>query len=136
MNHLIVYLSFNGNCQEAMTFYQHCLGGELTFQKVGDASVSYDLPSGMKDFILEAVLSNENIVIAGTDLIDDPLCQGNAVSILLECNTRKEIEYYYGKLSHAGKQIHPIHEGFLGGYSGMLTDRYGFHWLLRCRSSN
>lgn len=132
MNQPIVYLSFNGNCKEAMTFYQSCLGGELTFQTVGNGS-NYDFPAGMKDYILEAVLSNKGLVIMGTDLTDGALCQGNAVSLLLECHTKKEMTDCYKKLSEAGKPTHRIVEGFFGGFYGMLTDRYGFNWLLRCR---
>jgi PhnB protein len=31
------YLIFNGNCREAMTFYQSCLGGELNVMTFGEA---------------------------------------------------------------------------------------------------
>jgi PhnB protein len=134
VNQLTTYLSFNGNCREAMTFYQHCLGGELFVQTVGKSPDAADLPPNMLSYILEAVLWNETMVLMGTDLIDEPLCRGNSVSILLECNTIKEMEDYYEKLSKEGKQRHPILEGCSGGVYGMLTDRYGFHWLLRCRS--
>ena len=30
------FLLFDGNCAEAMTFYQKCLGGELNLTKLGD----------------------------------------------------------------------------------------------------
>lgn len=30
------FLLFDGNCAEAMGFYQACLGGELTLTTVGD----------------------------------------------------------------------------------------------------
>ena len=34
MLNLTPFLLFNGNCAEAMTFYQSCLGGDLTLQNV------------------------------------------------------------------------------------------------------
>jgi PhnB protein len=40
MTQINSYLTFNGNCQEAMIFYQKCLGGELTFQTVGESPLS------------------------------------------------------------------------------------------------
>lgn len=119
-----------------MTFYQNCLGGELLVQTVRESPQAADLPPEIQSCVLEAVLRNATMVLMGTDLIDGTLCRGNSISILLECNTNKEMEDYYEKLSKEGMQTHPVVEGFFGRLSGMLTDRYGFHWLLRCRSSN
>jgi uncharacterized glyoxalase superfamily protein PhnB len=34
---LMPFLLFDGNCAQAMTFYQGCLGGELTITKVCDS---------------------------------------------------------------------------------------------------
>jgi PhnB protein len=33
------FLLFDGNCAEAMIFYQKCIGGELTLTKLGDTSM-------------------------------------------------------------------------------------------------
>ena len=134
MNQLSTYLSFNGNCREAMTFYQYCLGGELLVQTVGESPQAADMPSAMRSCVLEAVLKNETMVLIGTDLVDGLLCRGNSISILLECHTNQEMEDYYKRLSEEGKQTHPVLEGFFGRLYGMLTDRYGFQWVLRCGS--
>jgi PhnB protein len=34
MTQIHAYLSFNGNCREAMTFYRDCIGGELMLQPI------------------------------------------------------------------------------------------------------
>jgi PhnB protein len=41
------YLTFSGNCREAMTFYKECLGGELAFQTVGESPLSDQMPKQM-----------------------------------------------------------------------------------------
>jgi len=46
------YLTFNGNCREAMNFYKKCLGGELTFQTIGDSPLSEKMNSKMQNAIL------------------------------------------------------------------------------------
>ena len=51
------YLTFNGNCREAMNFYQRCLGGELAFQTVGESPLSDHMPAQMKDCILHSTLT-------------------------------------------------------------------------------
>ncbi len=43
------YLTFNGNCREAMTFYSDCLEGELTFQTIGESPLSNNMPQKMKN---------------------------------------------------------------------------------------
>ena len=44
MTQAIAYLSFDGNCAEAMAFYKSCLGGDLTITTVGDTPMKEQLP--------------------------------------------------------------------------------------------
>lgn len=131
MTQLISYLTFNGNCREAMRFYQECLGGELHFQTVGEAPMSEELPECMKAYILHASLQRSDWVLMGTDMVGDQgLIRGNAVSILIECNSEKEMRNYYEMLSAGGQSTYPIEQTFWGAWFGGLTDKYGNHWWL------
>ncbi len=56
MTQINSYLTFNGNCREAMNFYKSCLGGELHFQTIGDSPLSEGMPAAMKACILKATL--------------------------------------------------------------------------------
>lgn len=133
MSQLVTYLVFNGNCREAMAFYQFCLGGELRIQTVGDAPGAEGFPPAIKNFILQASLRKENMVLMGTDMAEENgLTQGNAISILLECDSEEEINTYYQRLASAGRPTHPIEETFWGALFGGLTDRYGKQWLFHC----
>ena len=38
------YLTFSGNCREAMNFYVTCLGGELVFQTIGESPLANKMP--------------------------------------------------------------------------------------------
>ena len=44
MLHCTPFLLFDGNCAEAMTFYQKCLGGDLTLTKLGDTPMKATCP--------------------------------------------------------------------------------------------
>ena len=132
MGQLITYLSFNGNCREAMEFYQQCLGGELHFQELWDSPSTADLPPFMKDHIVQAFLRNDSILLMGTDLTEEKLCKGNSVSILLNCNDEIMIKAYYQNLSTGGQPTHPLQETYWGEIFGGLTDRYGTQWLFHC----
>ena len=125
------YLTFNGNCREAMTFYKKCLGGELSFQTIGESPLSETMPVKMKKCILQAVLRNGDLVLIGTDMVSEQgLLKGSAVSLLLACSTEKEIRECYERLSQDGEQTHPLKNTFSNALFGMVTDKYGNTWIL------
>lgn len=128
---LNTYLTFSGNCREAMTFYQKCLGGELTFQTVGESPMAGRLPVQMKACILHSTLIKPGLVLMGSDMVsEDGLLKGNSVSMMLHCYTEDETRSLYEKLSEGGKQTNRLEHTYWGALFGNLTDRYGHHWLL------
>jgi PhnB protein len=131
MTQINSYLTFNGNCREAMTFYRDCLGGELNFQTVGESPLSDKMPTQMKDCILHATLTNDGLILMGSDMVNEKgLVKGNAVSLSLNCSSEEEIKSCYIKLSNAGLQNHPLEDSFWGALFGDLTDKFGNHWIL------
>jgi PhnB protein len=125
------YLTFNGNCREAMTFYQKCLGGELSFQTIGESPLSEKMPAKMKSCVLHSVLTNKDLVLMGSDMVSETgLIKGNAVSLTLNCISEKQIRSCYKKLCAGGTATHPLEDSFWGALFGGLTDKYGNSWLL------
>lgn len=128
---LYPYLTFSGNCREAMTFYKACLGGKLTFQTVGESPLATKMPKKMKNSILHATLTREKLVLMGTDMVEEQgLKKGNAVSLSLQCNSEEEIKQCYAKLAAGGRASYPPENNFWGAFSGSLTDKFGIHWWL------
>ena len=131
------YLTFNGNCREAMSFYQDCLGGDLVLQTIGDSPLSKKMPKKMKNCILHATLKKETFVLHGSDIVPHTgLIKGNAVSFALDCSGEEELKRIYSKLSTNSKINHPIQNTFWGALFGGLTDKYGHHWLLNYNKEN
>jgi PhnB protein len=131
MAKIISYLTFNGNCREAMMFYKKCLGGTLTFQTVGESPLSGKMPKRMKDCILHATLKKGSLLLMGSDMVsEEGLRKGNSVSLSLTCSSEDEINNYYTKLSKGGSANHPLEDNFWGATFGDLTDKFGNHWLL------
>lgn len=131
MTQINSYLTFNGNCREAMTFYRECLGGELTFQTVGESPLSGKMPEKMKDCILHATLTKDSWVLLASDMVSDKgLIKGNSISLSLNCSSEEEIRSYYTKLSAGGTANHPLENSFWGALFGDLTDKYDNHWIL------
>jgi PhnB protein len=131
------YLTFKGNCREAMTFYQNCLGGDLHFQTIGESPVAQKMPPAMRDSILHATLTREGLILLASDMVaEEGLKVGNAVSLMLDCDSEEEINDCYERLSSGGQKTHPLEFSFWGAFFGDLTDKYGNHWLLHYQSPN
>jgi PhnB protein len=131
MPHINSYLTFNGNCRDAMTFYQRCLGGKLIFQTIDECPLSEKMPKKMKGCILHSTLTNGSLFLMGSDMVGEKrLIKGNAVSLILNCGSEKEVRVCYKKLSAGGEATHPLEETFLGALFGGLTDKFGNYWML------
>ncbi|MFZ6009492.1 MAG: VOC family protein [Bacteroidota bacterium] len=123
------YLNFNGKCREAMTFYQKCLGGELVLQKVSESPMAAQLPANAGNHILHSSLTNNNIVLMGSDMMGDGLVKGNEIGLCLNCNDEEEIKTTFTKLSKGGNVKTPLHQTFWGATYGELTDKFGISWM-------
>jgi PhnB protein len=127
--HLNPYLNFNGRCREAMTFYQQCLGGELTMQKIGESAFAVQMPSEAGANILHSSLSKDGIVLMmGSDRIGESLRPGNSIALCLKCSTDEEMNRFFTSLSAGGQVKMPLHQGFWGSTYGELTDKFGILW--------
>src|ERR1700712_1687576 len=101
MLHTTPFLLFNGNCAEAMTFYQQCLGGDLTLTKTGDTPMKDQFPPEKHNLIINAHLKSGAIEFSATDWHSDTLApkQGNTFSIYLVGETYNELKTVFDKLA-------------------------------------
>ncbi len=131
MSQINAYLTFNGNCRQAMNFYNEVLDGELSLQTIGESPMADKMPAKMKDCILHSQLTKGDLVLMGSDMVGEQgLLKGNSVTLMLACNSEEEIKNCYEKLSVEGKTTHPLENTFWGALFGGLTDKFGNHWLL------
>lgn len=133
MSQIITYLTFNGNCREAMEFYRQCLGGELNFQLLEESPLADNLPKPFNHFVLQATLKQKEFILMASDMTDAEILKGNSVSILLNCENRNKLKTYYQNLALGGRQTQPLQETGYGDLFGGLTDKYGNHWLFHCK---
>lgn len=125
------YLTFDGNCSEAMTFYKECFGGELMMQKVGETPVCDEMPPDSHDKIMHAFLKNNDLILMASDRMqEDPLVRGNTITLSINCESDEQINDLFAKLSAGGKVVMPLADQFWGAKFGVLTDKYGMDWML------
>jgi PhnB protein len=124
------YLTFAGNCREAMAFYQECLGGELELREVDGTPFAEGMPAEGKKSIMHSSLTNGDFVLFASDMLGaEEVEAGNAVNLCLNGDSEEEIRTAFAKLSEGGKGGHEIEEMFWGALYGDLTDKYGFRWM-------
>jgi PhnB protein len=130
---LMPYLSFQGNCEEALHFYKNILNGEI------EIASRYDNPAMnaaevFKNKILHAVFRFGKHVLFASDVMpknEDKIYKSN-VAISLGLHDESASEDIFNKLS-AGGAIHvPFKKQFWGDWHGNFTDRFGIHWMINC----
>lgn len=131
----IPFLTFNGNCREAMKFYESCFGGELFLMAVSEAPGNF--PAAAKDLIMHATLRKSSAVfIAAADSwAGAPYHPGNNFSVIVESDDLEENQRFFDALANGGKVTMALQDMFWGARFGMLTDRFGVQWMFNCALS-
>ncbi len=131
---LFPYLNFNGNCAEAMKFYQSALGGELTTQTFGESGMP-TTPED-KDKIVHATLKNDTLSFMASDgNVEHPVTMGNNINMSIAGTDEKKLTEYFNKLAEGGKINMPLAKQFWGDIFGELTDQFGVNWMVNIGSA-
>lgn len=130
MKQLNVYLAFPGNCEEALHFYKDCFGGEIvSLQRFGDTPV--ESTEDQKQKVMHAEFRAGDIYLMASDgRPGEPLAAGEMVQLSINLTDAAEQEAIFSKLSAGGRVDMPLQDTFWGARFGMLTDKYGIHWML------
>jgi len=126
---LTPYLNFNGHTSEAMKFYQSVLGGELKMQSYGESGQSAKPEE--KDLIMHAELRNENLTFMASDAPTNmKVTMGTSVQLCISGSDEAVLTTYFNGLAEGGKVDMPLAKQFWGDTFGMLTDKFGIHWMI------
>ena len=134
MINLTPFLLFDGNCADAMTFYQSCLGGELTIMKVGDMPMKSQVPPEQHQKVAHAHLKNGAIEFSATDWLHPTRTpkQGNTVAMYIRGGKYTELRAMFDKLAvGANKELLDDLRDMPFGTYGHLADKYGVHWFFQ-----
>ena len=121
------FLLFDGNCAEAMSFYQKCLGGELTLTKLGDTAMKAQFPKEKHNRIINAHLKSGGIEFSATDWMASPAFepkQGNTFALFVIGETYDELKEVFDKLVEGADQerLQELHDMPFGTY-GQFYDK-------------
>lgn len=132
-----VYLTFNGNCEEAFNFYKSVFGGEFPY--VGRYK---DMPQeggkpiapeeGERIMHMSLPIGNGTMIM-GSDTGGEWASSykpGNNFSISINADSKEEADRIFNGLSAGGQVAMPMNKTFWGDYFGMWADKFGINWMM------
>ncbi len=124
------YLTFRGNCQEALNFYQNCFGGQIKNKDTYEGK-EIDIPGDYRNKLQHAELEGKGIHIMAYDAAPDtPLTEGNQVQLSVDLESKEETDELFEKLSAGGQVVTQLQETSWNAYYGRLRDQFGVTWML------
>jgi PhnB protein len=133
MPHPIAYLAFNGNCAEAVRFYESALGGKLEILMSGaDSPMAAQIPKEVAHRILHArlALKDGGYLYAGDAPMNMPYQGIHGVSIALNYDSVAEAQTVFDALAAGGNVSMAMQPSFWAKSFGMLVDKFGTPWII------
>src|SRR5690242_19459686 len=121
------YLFFDGNCREAMNFYQGVFGGELNMQTYGEVDKS--CPDATKDTIMHARLAGGDILLMASDDPGSHSLGTGKIRLALGGSDEEKLRRIFDALSAGGKVNVPLAKQIWGDIYGDLRDKYDIEWM-------
>ncbi len=129
------YINFNGNAEEAFTFYKSVFGGEFAgivrFKDI--ASAEFPVAESEANKILRITLPIGNSVLIANDV---PEAMGrvseneNRSKIAVTTESKEEAERIFNGLSVGGTVEMPMAQSPWGTHFAMFRDKYGIEWTV------
>jgi PhnB protein len=130
---LIAHLNFSGQCANAFTFYERCLGGEIvTMLTHGDSPIAEQVPPEWRNAILHATLRIGDTVLMGCDVPPDHFAKPQGFSVTIGLDDPAEADRIFQALCEHATVRMPIQETFWALRFGMLVDQFGIPWMINC----
>ncbi|MBK9109671.1 MAG: VOC family protein [Saprospiraceae bacterium] len=131
------YIHFNGNAEEAFTYYKSVFGGEFAMVvrfKDMPGDPDNPMPEIDANSIMHIALPiGKSSVLMASDV---PPFMGqvneneNRSKISISAESKEEADKLFNGLSAGGKIEMPIADSPWGSYFGMFRDKYGIEWMV------
>lgn len=132
-----IYLTFNGNCEEAFNFYKSVFGGEFPYigrfgEMPADSGAQANPADASKIMHVSLPISKETVLM-GSDTGGEWASNhkaGNNFSISVNADKHEDVERIFNGLAAGGTVTMPLGKTFWSSAYGMLTDKFGINWMV------
>jgi len=129
------HINFNGNAEEAFTFYRSVFGGEfakiIRFKEL--SSPEFPVAENEANKIMHIALPiGKNFLMANDvpDIMGPTNENENRSKIFISTESREEADKLFNGLSAGGNVEMPIDDSPWGTYFAMFRDKYGIEWMV------
>lgn len=130
------HINFNGNAEEAFTFYKLVFGGEFSkvvrFKEI--SSPEYPIPSNEENKLMYISLPIGGSVLMANDILEvmgKVSEEENRSKITISAESKEEAYKIFNGLSAGGQVEMPLDENPDGTYFAMFRDKYGIEWMVK-----
>jgi PhnB protein len=130
------WINFNGNAQEALTFYKSVFGGEFTkvvrFKDIATAEFPVAEKEENKIMYIGLPIGVSTMLIANDvpEVLGQVNEHENRSKILISTESKEEADRLFSGLSAGGEVEGPIGDSPWGSYAGAFRDKYGIEWII------
>ncbi len=130
------YLNFNGNCEEAFTFYKSVFGGDFNYMGRFNEMPPQEgqtMPEADGNKIMHVSLPIGTSILMGSDTGGEwatSYIKGNNFSVSITADSKEEADQLFSGLAEGGNVTMALNETFWGDYFGMLEDKFGIGWMM------
>ena len=129
------HINFNGNAEEAFTFYKSVFGGEFAkIMRFKDLSnPEFPVAENEANKIMHIALPIGKSILMANDV---PESMGrtneneNRSKIVISAESKEEADKLFNGLSVGGNIEGPIGDSPWGTYFGCFRDKYGIEWIV------
>ena len=133
---LTPHLSFNGQCEAAFKFYEHCFSGKIiTMLTWGDSPMASQGPPEIEHKILHATLMIGDSMLAGSDVPPGQYQKPQGCHVLIGIDDPVKGERMFNALAENGTVQMPFQKTFWASGFGVLTDQFGVSWEINCEQA-
>ncbi|MBU6256997.1 MAG: VOC family protein, partial [Burkholderiales bacterium] len=131
------YLRFEGDCEEALSFYCQALGAKvLMMSRYSEAPGHANMPPVPEHWIIHGRIQwPDGGLLMGSDGGPTPYTGVHGISLSLNCADRAEGERLFQALAAQGEVKMPFGSTFWSPGFGMLVDRFGVPWMVNVEAA-
>lgn len=127
------YLLFNGDCEQALKFYEQTLGGKIESMMTFAGTPSAEhVPAEWADKVLHGSIKIDGHALMVSDAPPGHYQKPQGMSVSLSLNDRAKGERIFNALAENGTVQMPFEKTFWASGFGMCVDRFGIPWMVNC----
>ena len=136
MSAIHLWINFNGNAEEAFTFYKSVFGGEfakiIRFKDIATDEFSVPEKEENKIMYIALPMGNNTTLIANDvpEILGRVNERENRSKILVRTDSKEEADKLFSGLSAEGEVEGSMGDSPWGSYAGMFRDKYGIEWII------